>query len=66
MSALPPKADIQSRTWDVRYGPKTGLMHQRTLSFDHVVSARWSDSGIVSPSALAVVISGKYERRVSY
>ena len=27
MSALPSKADIQSRTWDVRFGPETDFMH---------------------------------------
>jgi hypothetical protein len=25
MSALPSKADIQSRTWDVRFGPKAAV-----------------------------------------
>jgi hypothetical protein len=25
MSALPSKADIQSRTWDVRFGPKRDI-----------------------------------------
>src|SRR5262249_14189517 len=31
MSALPPKADIRRFSWNVRFGPKGGLMHRSRL-----------------------------------
>jgi len=34
MSALPPKADIAERDWDVRFVPKADI----PLLFDHLVS----------------------------
>jgi hypothetical protein len=35
MSALPPKADIRERNWDVRFVPKADMSHL----FDHLVGA---------------------------
>ena len=36
MSALPPKADIGTQSWNVRFVPKADIHH----SFDHMVGAR--------------------------
>jgi len=36
MSALPSKADIGTQSWNVRFVPKSGLMHCSTLPLpDH-------------------------------
>jgi hypothetical protein len=37
MSALPPKADIRQRNWDVRFAPKAGI-HQRELHVQGTIS----------------------------
>src|SRR5215470_16284721 len=42
MSALPPKADIGTQSWNVRFVPKADILHcgKRTRLFDHLVGAR--------------------------
>jgi hypothetical protein len=52
MSALPPKADIGERNWDVRFVPKAdvGAAYSITSS-----ASCWSCPGTSSPSALAVL-----------
>ena len=47
MSALPPKADIAERDWNVRFVPKQTW---RKYSITSSVSSR-NDSEMVSPSA---------------
>jgi hypothetical protein len=47
MSALPPKADIRQRNWDIRFVPKAGI-HQRELHVQGTISgpksAEWDSS----------------------
>jgi len=49
MSALPPKADIGTQSWNVRFVPKADILRcskERRL-FDHLVGAseqRWRNS----------------------
>src|SRR5215472_11585752 len=42
MSALPPKADIGTQSWNVRFVPKADITprSERSLLFDHLVGAR--------------------------
>ena len=57
MSALPPKADIGTHSWDVRFVPKADILRcgkERRYSITSSARAS-SDCGTVSPSALAVL-----------
>src|SRR5260370_36707255 len=56
MSAIPPKADIRTDDRDVRFGPSPDSCVAAIVGlFDHLVGRTRSDSGTVSPSALAVL-----------
>jgi hypothetical protein len=46
MSALPPKADIAKRSWDVRFVPKADISHL----FDHLVGLLFTRQAI-APAA---------------
>jgi hypothetical protein len=56
MSALPPKADIETQSRDVRFVPKADVSSRsKTARYSITLSAVTSNlSGILSPSALAV------------
>ena len=57
MSALPPKADIGTQSWNVRFVPKADKVHcSKIVRYSITSSARAiSDCGTVSPSAFAVL-----------
>ena len=57
MSALLPKADIIEREWHVRFVPKADILRcSKERPYSITSSARTkNDSGIFSPSALAVL-----------
>ena len=41
MSALPPKADIAQRDWDVRFVPKADIPHCRKSASIRSLRRRW-------------------------
>jgi hypothetical protein len=49
MSALPPKADIDGRAWDVRFVPKADI---RSALFDHFVGEGQEILGQLNACAL--------------
>jgi hypothetical protein len=47
MSALPPKADIGTQSWNVRFVPKADILHcNRKSRLDHLVGAGNQQRGL--------------------
>jgi hypothetical protein len=52
MSALPPKADIAVRDWDVRFVPKPDVSNCSKISYSNTSSARFTNGDLPRPSVL--------------
>ena|SRR6516165_7294378 len=57
MSALPPKADIGTQSWDVRYVPKADILHCSKERRHSITSSARASScgGTVVPNSFAVL-----------